>query len=50
MRFYRHCKYWLCMVIGMWAIYHDAQYAAIALFILAAIQPAIDALERRLEK
>jgi hypothetical protein len=42
MRLYRHSKYWLCMLLGTFAIYHDAQWAAVALFVIAALQPVID--------
>lgn len=42
MRTYRHVKYWMCMLLGTFSVYHDAQCAAVALFVIAAIQPALD--------
>lgn len=46
MRTYRHVKYWVCMLLGTFSVYHDAQWAAVALFIIAAFQPWIDRFER----
>lgn len=42
MRLYRHIKYWICMGIGVFAVYHGAQWAAVAMFTLAAFQTVID--------
>lgn len=42
MRIYRHIKYWMLMIMGIFCAYHDAQWAAIALFVLAALQPSMD--------
>lgn len=42
MRLYRHIKYWICMGIGVFSVYHEAQWAAVAMFTLAAFQTCID--------
>lgn len=47
MRLYRHVKYWMLMALGAAAIYHGAQFAAIAMFLLAAVQPALDRMCRQ---
>ena len=47
MRLYRHVQYWVLVAIGTAAIYHGAQFTAIAMFLLAAFQPALDRIDRQ---
>lgn len=48
MRLYRHIKFWMLIGLGCFGIYHEAQFAAIALFTLAGFQPVIEKAWRAL--
>lgn len=42
MRLYTVCKWSILMAVGCFGIYHNAQFAAVGCFVLAAVQPLIN--------